>query len=60
VAFDEGRYYNLKAPPRKVARHRLRDKAILQITLIAAWFDCINRVADALSVGRDQVAAGES
>ncbi len=29
------------------------DKAILQITLITAWFNYINRVADALGVGRD-------
>jgi len=29
------------------------DEAILQITLIAAWFNYINRVADALGVGRD-------
>ncbi len=29
------------------------DKAILQITLIAAFFNYINRVADALGVGRD-------
>ena len=29
------------------------DKAILQITLIAAWFNYINRVADALGVGRE-------
>ncbi len=29
------------------------DKAILQITLIAAWFNYINRVADSLGVGRD-------
>ena len=28
------------------------DRAILQITLIAAWFNSINRVADALGVGR--------
>ena len=28
------------------------DQAILQITLIASWFNCINRVADALGVGR--------
>ena len=27
------------------------DKAILQITLIASWFNYINRVADALGVG---------
>jgi uncharacterized peroxidase-related enzyme len=37
--------------------HRLRgagfdDRAILQITLIASWFNYINRVADALGVGR--------
>lgn len=30
------------------------DKAILQITLIASWFNYINRVADALGVDRDQ------
>jgi alkylhydroperoxidase family enzyme len=28
------------------------DKAILQITLITSWFNYINRVADALGVGR--------
>jgi len=28
------------------------DRAILQMTLIAAWFNYINRVADALGVGR--------
>jgi uncharacterized peroxidase-related enzyme len=29
------------------------DKGILQITLIASWFNYINRVADALGVGKD-------
>ena len=29
------------------------DRARLQITLIASWFNYINRVADALGVGRD-------
>ncbi len=29
------------------------DVAILQITLIASWFNYINRVADALGVGRE-------
>jgi uncharacterized peroxidase-related enzyme len=29
------------------------DRGILQITLIASWFNYINRVADALGVGRD-------
>jgi uncharacterized peroxidase-related enzyme len=34
------------------------DRGILQITLIAAWFNYINRVADALGVGRDDVLPG--
>ena len=29
------------------------DTAILQITLIASWFNYINRVADGLGVGRE-------
>ncbi|MFL6214991.1 MAG: carboxymuconolactone decarboxylase family protein [Blastocatellia bacterium] len=29
------------------------DQAILQVTLIASWFNYINRVADALGVGRE-------
>ena len=29
------------------------DRGILQITLITAWFNYINRVADALGVGRE-------
>jgi uncharacterized peroxidase-related enzyme len=38
--------------------HRLRaagfdDRGILQVTLIASWFNYINRVADALGVGRE-------
>jgi uncharacterized peroxidase-related enzyme len=33
------------------------DKAILQITLIASWFNYINRVADALGVGREPSSA---
>jgi uncharacterized protein YciW len=32
------------------------DRGILQITLIAAWFNYINRVADALGVGRGNSA----
>ena len=31
------------------------DKGILQITLIASWFNYINRVADALGVGRADI-----
>jgi uncharacterized peroxidase-related enzyme len=43
---------------RKEDHERLRaagfdDQAILQITLIASWFNYINRVADALGVGRE-------
>jgi len=30
------------------------DTGILQITLIAAWFNYVNRVADALGVGRQE------
>jgi uncharacterized peroxidase-related enzyme len=30
------------------------DRGILQMTLIAAWFNYINRVADALGVGRGE------
>lgn len=33
--------------------HGFDDRAILQITLIACWFNYINRVADALGVGRE-------
>jgi len=35
--------------------HGFDDTAILQITLIAAWFNYINRVADALGIGRPQI-----
>jgi uncharacterized peroxidase-related enzyme len=43
---------------RRTDHERLRqagfdDKGILQITLIASWFNYINRVADALGVGRE-------
>ncbi len=34
-------------------QHGFDDRAVLQITLIASWFNYINRVADALGVGRD-------
>jgi uncharacterized peroxidase-related enzyme len=37
----------------ELRRHGFDDRAILQITLIASWFNYINRVADALGVGRD-------
>jgi alkylhydroperoxidase family enzyme len=32
--------------------HGFDDTAILQINLIASWFNYINRVADGLGVGR--------
>jgi uncharacterized peroxidase-related enzyme len=34
------------------------DRAILQITLIASWFNYINRVADALGVGKSEMPEG--
>ena len=37
----------------RLAGRRLRRPGILQITLIASWFNYINRVADALGVGRE-------
>jgi uncharacterized peroxidase-related enzyme len=36
-------------------REGFDDRAILQITLIGSWFNYINRVADALGVGRKDV-----
>jgi uncharacterized peroxidase-related enzyme len=34
------------------------DRGILQITLIASWFNYINRVADALGVGKGEMPNG--
>lgn len=34
------------------------DTGILQITLITSWFNYINRVADALGVGREPAGPG--
>ena len=45
-----------KCSPEDHARLReagFDDRGILQITLIASWFNYINRVADSLGVGRD-------
>ena len=36
----------------RLRRVGFNDAGILQITLIASWFNYINRVADALGVGR--------
>jgi uncharacterized peroxidase-related enzyme len=41
-----------KADHEKLRGTGFDDRAILQITLIASWFNSINRVADALGVGR--------
>ena len=40
-------------------QHGFDDRAVLQITLIASWFNYINRVADALGVGRDDPGGAE-
>jgi uncharacterized peroxidase-related enzyme len=41
-----------KGDHEKLRKAGFDDRAILQITLIASWFNYINRVADALGVGR--------
>ena len=44
-----------KVTPKDIDRLRavgFNDQAILQINLIASWFNYINRVADGLGVGR--------
>ena len=46
----------LPADHDRLRAHGFDDRAILQITLIAAWFCSINRVADALGVGRGEAA----
>jgi uncharacterized peroxidase-related enzyme len=40
--------------------HGFDDRAILQITSLAAWFNYINRMADALGVGRGEDPGGQS
>ena len=35
------------------------DRGILQITLIASWFNYINKVADSLGVGREGTVEGQ-
>ena len=42
-----------KEDHQKLREAGFEDQAILQITLIASWFNYINRVADALGVGRE-------
>ena len=36
------------------------DRGILQITLIASWFNYINRVADSLGIGREPSSLEEA
>jgi uncharacterized peroxidase-related enzyme len=36
----------------RLRQHGFDDRAILQINLIASWFNFVNRVADGLGVGR--------
>ncbi len=36
----------------RLREHGFDDRAILQMNLIASWFNYINRVADGLGVGR--------
>jgi len=42
-----------KGDHEKLRAAGFEDRAILQITLISSWFNYINRVADALGVGRE-------
>jgi alkylhydroperoxidase family enzyme len=44
----------------RLRAHGFDDVAILQITLIASWFNYINCVADALGVGRGDGPAPRS
>ena len=43
-----------RADHERLRQNGFDDRAILQITLIASWFNYINRVADALGVGREE------
>jgi len=42
-----------RADHERLRQNGFDDRAILQITLIASWFNYINRVADALGVGKE-------
>jgi uncharacterized peroxidase-related enzyme len=44
----------------RLRRHGFSDTAILQINLIASWFNFVNRVADGLGVGRPNQAEAEN
>ena len=36
----------------RLKSHGFDERAVLQITLLASWFNYVNRVADALGVGK--------
>lgn len=46
-------YKATRADLDQLRAHGFDDRAILQISMIASWFNYINRVADALGVGRE-------
>ena len=52
-ADHEGRHAHHAGAHERLRAVGFDDRGILQITLIASWFNYINRVADALGVGRD-------
>jgi alkylhydroperoxidase family enzyme len=52
LGVDRGRGRAAGGEGRREQAEPADDRAILQITLIASWFAYINRVADALGVGR--------
>ena len=49
-------YKHTQADVEKLRAVGFDDVGILQITLIASWFNYINRVADALGVGRQSAS----
>lgn len=52
VKLTEAAYKMTAEDAQKLRGVGFDDTGILQITLIAAWFNYINRVADALGVGK--------
>jgi alkylhydroperoxidase family enzyme len=52
VKLTEAAYKIMPADLARLREVGFDDVAILQITIIAAWFNYINRIADALGVGR--------
>jgi alkylhydroperoxidase family enzyme len=52
VKLTEGAYRTTPDDLDRLRTAGFDDRGILQITLIAAWFNYINRVADALGVGK--------